>query len=338
MSEKQGKRATLKQIAEMAGVTTATVSMVLNDTGRVSEEQRKKVKRIAEQLSYRPNAIAQGLVKQRIKLIGMIVPSFHDDFSHEVFLGIENYAKDLGYKILVGLSHNEEKEEASLIEEFLQLNVAGLIIHPSPLFWKDHALYRRLQSERIPFVFYTRYPREGQYNRVLCDDKLGGQLAVRHLVEKGHERIAFYTNRIVKYANDTLNKKAGYDLAHEEAGLAIDPELAVSSDQFGESHSLSSWIREKRVTAIFVSTDYTAIHLMLQLQEQGFRVPEDIAIVGYDDIRMATVCSPKLTTVRVPKRNIGIKTAGTIVSMIENGKHVAEEVIETPELIVRGSS
>lgn len=335
----QKKRPTLKQIAELAGVTPATVSMVLNNTGRVSDEQRKKVKQIAEELAYRPDAIAQGLVKQRLKLIGMVVPSFHDDFSHEVFLGIERFFKEKGYKILVGLTHNEEQEEESLIEEFLQLKVAGLIVHPSPHYWKDHQLYRRLEREGIPFVFYTRYPREGSYSRVLCDDVAGGKLAVSHLIGKGHRRIAFYTNRIVKDANDSLNKKAGYELAHREAGLAADPALSVSSEMFRDGRSLPDWVRENGVSAIFVSTDYTAIHLMLQLQEAGLRVPEDVAIVGYDDIRMAGMCSPKLTTVRVPKQDIGMKSAELMISMIEDGPSAeTREWMAQPELIVRGSS
>jgi LacI family transcriptional regulator len=337
--DQQKKRPTLKRIAELAGVTPATVSMVLNNTGRVSEEQRKKVKLIADEIGYRPDAIAQGLVKQRLKLIGMVVPSFHDDFSHEVFLGIEKFCKDRGYKILVGLSHNEKQEEISIIEEFLQLKVAGLIVHPSPNFWKDDDFYQRLQKEGVPFVFYTRYPREGYYDRVLCDDLLGGQMAVQHLIEKGHKRIAFYTNRIVKDANDSLNKKRGYELAHEAAGLIADPELSVSSDLFKGERTLADWIEEKKVSAIFVSTDYTAINLMLQLQDRGIRVPEDVAIVGYDDIRMASMCSPKLTTVKVPKQTIGLKSAEIVISAIEGGMSPnVQDWVEKPELIIRGSS
>ncbi|WNR45423.1 LacI family DNA-binding transcriptional regulator [Paenibacillus roseipurpureus] len=335
------KKPTLKEIAELAGVTKATVSLVLNNTGRVSQELREKVKRIADELDYRPNVIAQGLARQHMKLIGMVIPSFHDDFSHEVFLGIENYAKERGYKILVGLTNNEGAAEDSIIEEFLQLNSAGLIIQPSPQVDSKERMYRKLMQEKVPFAFYTRYPLDGNtdYNRVLCDDVLGGRLAVQHLIEKGHQRIAFYTNRYVKGTNDTINKRKGYELAHQQAGLPVDPQLTISSDMFSDERPISDWVREHGVTAIFVSTDYSAINIMEKLQNNGIRIPEDVAIVGYDDIRMAKLCTPKLTTVRVPKKEIGMKTAEMVLSMIEHPiKRHQHEVIEMPELVIRRSS
>ncbi|NGQ95856.1 LacI family transcriptional regulator [Brevibacillus sp. SYP-B805] len=333
------KRPTIKEIAKLAGVTPATVSMVINDSGRVGEETRKKVKKIAEELGYRPNVIAQGLVTQRLKLIGMIVPSFHDDFSHDVFLGIEEYAKRLGYKVLVGLTHNQGDLEESLIREFLQLNVAGLIIQPAPSSWQDTPFFQELQQEKIPFVFFTRYPQQGDYERVLCEDALGGELATRHLIERGHTRIAFYTNRIVEKANDSINKREGYRAAMRKAGLEARREWEVSSERFASDEALKQWISEHGITAIFVSTDFTAINLMLRLQEMGYRVPEDIAIVGYDDIRMASMCSPKLTTIQVPKRKIGELAAQKIIPDLQDAHPLPpKQVLVTPQLIIRRST
>ncbi len=332
-------RPTLKQIAQMAGVTPATVSMVLNKSGRVSEEMKKKVKEIADQLDYRPNVIAQGLVNQHLKLIGMVIPSFHDDFSHDVFLGIENYAKDLGYKVLVGLSNNEEREEERLIEEFIQLNVAGLIILPSPTYWSQHPLYERLAQGKVPFVFYTRYPKDGSYDHVICDDVLGGEMAVQHLLDKGHKRIAFYNSRMLENANDSIDKKQGYVNVLQKAGIPIDSDLIVNRDELSDTESIIDWVERKKVTAIFVSTDYSAIRLMQRLQEAGYRIPEDIAIVGYDDIRMAKMCAPRLTTIQVPKQELGTHAARLIVSSKHSSMlDTKRELQLKPTLIVRGSS
>lgn len=330
---------TIKQIAQLAGVTPTTVSNVLNNSGRVSEKTRKKVQEIARQLGYKPDIIAQGLVKQRLNFIGMVVPSFHDDFSHEVFLGIENYCKKLGYKVLVGLSNDQETEEKRLIEEFIHMKVAGLIILPSPKFWNDHPLYRKLKENNlVPYVFYTRYPRDGAYRRVVCDDLTGGRIAVRHLVEKGHRNIGFYTSRLLIDANDSLQKRQGYRLAMEESGLTVRPGFEVSSDMFSDIDALVDWIREYRITALFVSTDYTAISLMHKLQKAGVKIPDDLAIVGYDNIRMSNMTNPELTTIHVPKKELGEEAAKVVID--HNKKNVSDEleIVLKPKLIVRGSS
>lgn len=318
-------RATIKEVAKKAGVSIATVSRVLNDSGVVQDETRRIVEEAARDLKYSPNVNAKGLSESKTETLGMLLPDLHGAFFSEVIRGSDITARQEGYHLLVSSSHNDKSEiEAAM--RAMHGRVDGLIIM-SPLI--DAETLNANLPTSLPLVLLNCTVRDQTVEALNVDNYQGSYDMVRHLAGHGHSRIALITGSEGNI--DAEERKRGYRAALDDAHLSFKPELEVQGSFNEESgyravkHLLG--IRE-RPTAIFASNDSMAIGAMSALRTLGVRVPEEVAVAGFDDIPIAKFMKPSLATVRVNMSELGLLSVKRLLNAIKHkNKHVRQQTL-----------
>lgn len=324
---------TLEQVASMAGVSPSTVSRILNGTASVSAAKQQAVKAAIEQLGFRPNPVARGLAGGRTLSVGVVTQTISSPFYGEALHGIEDELERAGYIPLFVSGHWQESEERKALQALLSRRVDGLIVLAGSLGDKELLAYAR----QLPMVVAGRRLQAEGVVSLAFDNITGGQLATRHLIECGHTRIAFIAGE--GSHQDALDREAGFRQAMAEAGLAVDPALMMPGD-FTEPGGLMAVGRllESRqpFTAIFAANDQTAIGAALGLYRRNVRVPDDISLVGFDDLAPAKFAIPPLTTVRQPVYDMGCQAALAMLAMLRGEPH--EVALPPPELVPREST
>lgn len=331
---------TIKDVAKKAGVSLSTVSLVLNRKKNVSDDTVKKVQQAIHELNYHPRRSAQGLASKKSGNIGFILTNDH--FSHaepfytKIFLGSEFEARKYNYYII--LTTIEHKFNKKTIPRFLlERNVDGIILAgrvPDGLVAYIHQL-------NLPLLFIDYFPSNGNYPAVLIDNIAGAKQAVKHLIKKGHRQIAFVGGDI---SHPSIQERfLGYKQALEEGKIPFDEKLIVIDENYpGDSNGYSAVCKlEKRkvlFTAIFAANDAMAFGCMRCLKEKGVKVPDQIALVGFDDVDVARQMEPYLTTLKVDKEDMGAIAVKSIVDMIANNKKSLGKILVPVELVVRNSS
>lgn len=294
---------TIKDVAARAGVSTATVSYVINDVPRVAERTRQKVLKAVEELNYRPNAAARSLQGKKLLDVAYLVPGLLNLFFAHAALGAEDIAFQHNASLLICDTGADAKREAQYVESLINRNVDGVL-------WSvptDPANVERLLQYNIPVVFLEYSAGFDDLPIVEIDNETGVRLAIKHLVELGHRRIMAVVGRIdLRFFQERLS---GYRLGLLEAGLEYDESLVIhSTDIFGPKDipDLASCIAShpSAPTAVFVYQDLEAVLLMKELAKLGLRVPEDMSIVAVDDL-YAPYATPELTVLRQPVRDLG---------------------------------
>jgi LacI family transcriptional regulator len=327
--------ATIKDIATRAGVSTATVSYVINGSRRVSPERTARVQRAVRELGYAPNAVAQSLRQARTRSIGLLVPDNSNPFFAELAKGVEDGAFERGYSVLLCNSNSSREREARYLELLLTKRVDGLLYSPTTASIRDLAPFL---ARRIPVVTFYRDPGEMPVDAIRVDNVRMGYLATRHLLELGHRRIAF----IEPAAEGASSQRVlGYRDALREAGIPGDPALVVRGDNRFEGGGAAA--RELLAsgvafTGLVAANDATALGAMGTFQHAGLGVPADISIVGIDDIRQASFWTPSLTTVRQPKYEAGQQALAFLVERIEGAVAPPRRVVLDTQLVVRVST
>lgn len=333
----RSRKTTIKDIALKAGVSPRSVSYAINDTGRISKRTREKILRIAEEMNYKPNIMAKGLVNQKTYLIGVVLPYLKTSFFTDIISGIEEKSQMDGYDIILGNSSSTLESEKGAIQRMVNRHVDGIICCPDPRYFE---FYKELLETGIPIIQIMTHVKGIAVNSLLVDDELGGEQATQHLLELGHSKIGFISYNEDYYREIQLRKQ-GYHKALINHGISLD------LDRFEESCDLSIkdsyeagkllLDRNPDITAIFASTDIAAIGVLEACLEKRKRVPEDISVIGYDDIEIAghQVAYP-LTTVAQPKEKIG-RIAYTMLSDLMGGKNVTSHILP-PRLIIRNTT
>jgi LacI family transcriptional regulator len=328
---------TLKDIAERAGVTSATVSMVINNKPNISEATRKKVLKIAKDLNYYPNVIARGLATKKSNSIGVIVPNLASSFVVRILQGIKSTNRDIDYTVQLFDTTGQRENESQLFQRLArERRIDGVILIGSTVSDEELRVFR---DESVPCVLVAR--RCETLDSVYVNNTQGAETAVDYLIDKGHRSIACVT--AVKQSQHTNDRVAGYQASLDRHGMARNPELilAAEDDDMRDGVEVFSKIRalSPAVTAVFVPAgDMVAIGIVKEAKRNGLRVPEDLAVVGYDDIPAAEVIEPSLTTVRQPKLEMGDHAINMIVDKIE-GRESAVKHKELPtKFIVRESA
>ncbi|MGH7904442.1 MAG: LacI family DNA-binding transcriptional regulator [Candidatus Dormibacteraceae bacterium] len=328
---------TLKELATRAGVHPSTISRIANrDPGlRVSAATRSRVEALLEETGYRPDGVARSLRLRQSFVLAMIIPDITNPLFANIFRGIEDVANERGYGVILGNTAGSPERELAHLGGLRARRVDGVIL--ASVFLRDPSV-RWLREQGVRHVLVNRFSEEGD-PFVGADDVVGGLLGTRHLIELGHRRIAHLGGG--PGISTAVLRRQGYLAALEEAGIEPDPALIVEAGYLeGPARVAVQQLLalESPPSAVFAVNDMAAIGAHGVAAERGLRVPEDIAIVGYNDIPLAGRLAPPLTTLRVPARRFGILAAEMLIEEIESGHELHRRVILEPELIVRGST
>ncbi|RXZ84002.1 LacI family transcriptional regulator [Paenibacillaceae bacterium] len=328
---------TIYDIAAKAKVSAMTVSRVINDTGRISEATRKRVKKVMREMNYVPNSMARSLVLQKSKILSLLITDITNPFYTTVARGAEDTAKRYGYRLLLGNSDEDYQKEKDYVDMILSTRVDGVLFAPAGDMSADHL--QQLQQHRLPFVMLDREVPGIQSDTVLGDSKEGTRQLVQHLIALGHRRIA-----LVGGSQDISTarlRQTGYREALLLGNLPIDEELILSVNyrEFRDEALLDRMLElESPPTAIFAANNFLAVGIIASLRSRGLSVPDDISVVCFDDLGIASVLDPFLTVAAQPAYQFGEIGMQLLIERIESGREETRNVILPPEIIVRRSS
>lgn len=326
---------TLKAVAQYLGLTPGTVSAVLNNSPSarsIPQETKNRIHAAAKELNYRPNFFARTLRNKRTYTIGVIAEEIGDSYSSPIISGIEQYLRQRDYFFLTVV----HRHDPVLLTRYSQLlserGVEGIItvdttVHESPL---------------LPTVAVAGHKKLKGVTNIVLDHHQAAVLALAHLKELGHERVAFMKGNLL--SSDAKDRWEAIGNVAAQIGMSIDPELTVQIDtddptpMLGYPFTKQLLARRKPFTALFAYNDISAIGAIRALQEQGLRVPQDVSVMGFDDIPGAAFHSPSLTTVRQPLNRMGEVAAQSLLERIEGKKDYLAEIAIEPELAVREST
>ncbi len=331
---------TLEGIAELAGVSRSTVSRVINDHPAVRAEVREQVRQIIRETNYQPHAAARSLVTHRTRIISVIIPEsvtklFNDPFFPLLLYGITETCNAQGYHLMLSLFNGPTEQGETYRRIIGSSRLDGVIVASAHV---DDAIFLRLLQDSIPFVIVGRYPDE-RGHCVDVDNAGGARLAVEHLIRLGHTRIATITGP--KTMTSGIDRLIGYHEALAAHGIVVDDSLIIEGDYTEDcGYAGAQQLLASAPTAIFVASDIMAIGALKALREAGRQVPQDIAIIGFDDVPIASAVQPALTTVRQPIRQLGAAVADLLMELLANppepGSAGRRRVLPT-ELVVRQS-
>jgi LacI family transcriptional regulator len=328
----------LKDIAERTGFSVNTVSLALRQSARIPEETRLLIQQAAEALNYAPNHVAKSLVSRQTMTVGLVLTDITNPMLTQVAQAIELALADRGYSTLFATSNNDLAEEKKVIEMFRSRQVDGMLIYPRNHRELDHI--RRLRVANYPVVLLVGDPDAG-IDAVCIDERRGAYRAVRHLVDMGHTRIG-----IIDSSNPlgNLEKRDGYRQALAEAGL--EPEDSLSADPQGHSVIRGYWAMDRlmnapnRATAVFAANDSLAIGALRWTQKNGFAVPRDVAIIGFDNIEFAEHAATPISSVNYAVQMVAELAVDRLIGLIGGGDQLPEPRVTMidPDLVIRDST
>lgn len=306
---------TIKDIASRLGISPSTVSRALSDHPDISAETKKAVHDLADQLNYEPNAMAQGLRSSKSNIIGLIIPEIVHYFFSQVISGIEDVAYDAGYQVMICQSNESYIREVKNVQALLSSRIEGLLVSLSKE-TRDFSHFKNLRKKNIPIVFFDRICEEMDTDRVVADDFNGAYMAVKHLVEIGCKRIAHLgTTSDLQIGR---NRYDGYIKAMKDHNLPIDTRLIVRCDTYKAARLITKRLiyELNPPDGICTVNDLTAIGACQTIKENGLKIPEDIAVVGFSNGIYSTMTDPPLTTVEQFGYQMGQKSARLILDRI----------------------
>lgn len=327
---------TIKDVARLAGVSVTTAHRGLTGKGELSEEKRLRILAAAKQLNFVPNSTARALVSGRTNTIGMIVTDNASPVYAGIVRGVEEVAYGAGFGLLLCNSGDSQERALACIELLRSKQVDGLLLTPVQ---SDQRDIEQLRQSGIPFVLLLRHFNDVACDYVINDNEIAGERATRHLVERGHRRIAHIAGP--ETVSSARGRLRGYRRALDEGGIAFDSALvrhAPFTVQGGFAAAMALLDRADRPPAIFAANDLQAIGVLMAARELGIRIPEELALVGGDNIELAEFLEVPLTTFHQPAREIGSLGARILLDRLGGAEGEPIQHRLTPELIVRKSS
>ncbi len=329
-------KATLKDVANLAGVSTATVSNVTNNTKFVSDDVKRKVLNAMETLNYRPNALAKSLRVQETKLIGVLISDITNPFFSKVVRGIEYEANKNGYNILLCNTESNAVKEQEYLDILIGKRIDGLIISSSG---NKEEYIKHLESANIPIVFLNRSPESALMKTVMTNNIRGSYLAAEHLINHGYEKISIISGpQTYSTGRDRL---IGYKRAMEDYGLPIDEELIkIGNFDIKSGYDLMKELINsgERTDACFIANNSMTLGAYKYIKETNLKIGQDLAIVGYDESDWADIVEPPLSTISQPAYEQGTQAAELVIANINEKELTNQKVIYLePTMIIRES-
>lgn len=329
--------ANMKHIARHAGVSLGTVSHVLNGTARVREPLRKRVEEAVRALGYQPSALARGLRRDRTNIIGMIVPDIANPFFPAVVRGAEDVAFSKGYRMILCNTDNDHGKELAHLNELRSFLPSGLIVIPSSFsdLAKQADLYRKSGSA---VICVDRLPKRWQGDSVTVANEQGAKAVTQHLIQLGHERIAVITGPL--HLTSAEQRLRGYQRAMADAKLKVPPEYLQESLFDLESGRKKAMLLLRLLphpTAVFAADDMIAMGVLQAIRHLGLRCPEDVSVVGFDDLEFSSLLHPPLSSVYQPGYQLGATAARLLLDRVNGDKGEFKHVELQTELRIRES-
>ncbi len=330
---------TIKDIAKVAGVSVTTVSRALNGYSDVNEKTRRKISEIAKELNYSPNTLARGLVMKKTKTIGMLVSGMNranskDNFTFEVLSGVNECISERDYDLVLFSTTTTKQREKTYSQLCRERRVDGVILQGMKI---DDPYLKEVVESDIPCMLIDIPISSESVGYVTTDSVLGAKRAVDYLIQSGHKKIAFMNGHDQAYVSQQRLK--GYRDALREAGIDFREEYVRNGDFLedkAEEEAAKLLDEHPDITAIFCASDLMALGVMKSARSSGRAVPEQLSIIGYDNILLAGYASPPLTTIAQDKFDLGYKAANALIDMLEEEGPAKIITLET-ELIVRES-
>ena len=326
---------TMKDIAEQAQVSVATVSRVLNNSGYVSIDKRQRVMELVEKLEYEPNSSARDLAGAKSFLLGVILPDISNPFFSDILCEMEEEAYHQGYSLMISNSKGRKNKIREMINTYRARNVDGLLVCIDP---RDSSIIAGIQNKHIPVVSFTQ--RRTDIDSVYVSMKKGGALVAQHFLDLGHETIAFIGEKDdPKFEGFQQHLRSQGVVVKDENMVSIDGWEDLSNDVISERIKDFISHMNQDVSAIFAFNDIAAIHALNALHLKGVEVPGDVILAGYDNIYLTRELDPPLTTVGQPTKEIGRLAIKMLIKRISGeSQNPVEELMLEPRLIVRQST
>lgn len=330
---------TLKEVAEKANISITTVSRVINEPEKVKPKTRERVQSAMEALQFQPNRVAQRLrgTKGKSKLLGLIIPEIQNQFYSSIVRGIEDIAYDKNYAVILCNSDENPDKEKFYLETLRSENVDGIILPPV---YHNSEVIDELIRSGIPLICFDRKLQGHHVDTVVIDNEKGGYIATSHLLEQGHKRIAVLTSSVPLSSFE--DRLAGYRRALEEAWLKWDPSLVVKGDHTSPedgkrlTEAFLKW--EIPPTALLIMNNQLTLGAVEALNEGQVVIPDQISVIGFDDLPWTKAISPPLTVMKQPGYEIGRQVAELFFERIQNPAGERVEIVMEPELVVRRST
>ncbi|OON41229.1 transcriptional repressor PurR [Izhakiella australiensis] len=329
--------ATIKDVAKQAGVSTTTVSHVINKTRFVAEETREAVWQAIKALHYSPSAVARSLKVNHTRTIGLLATATEAPYFAEIIQAVENRCFARGYTLILGNAHNELQKQQAYLAMMAQKRVDGLLVMCSE--YPDSLIEMLEEYRNIPMVVMDWGESRGDFTDTVQDNAFsGGYMVGRYLIERGHRDIGAIPGQMER--NTGGGRHAGFLKALQEANITLHEEWVVQGDFEPESgyRAMQQILsRKQRPTAVFCGGDIMAMGAICAADEMGLRVPQDISVIGYDNVRNARYFTPALTTVHQPKERLGETALDMLLDRILNKREEPQTIEVHPHLIERRS-
>jgi LacI family transcriptional regulator len=326
----------IKDVARAAGVSGSTVSRVINNSASVIAEKRQAVLAAMDDLKYQPNSLARALVNNRSDCIGLLVGEIDSPFFGQLMAGVHRVVMAAGKHVIVTAGYHLAEQERSAIRFMQERRCDGLVIHSKAL---PDAEIIELIDRGVPVTLVNRLIPGHEARSVYLDNEYGAYLATRHLIRHGHRNIAYVGTNIA--IEDGQSREAGYQRALSEAGIEFDARKQVKAfpDEEGGNYAMAEVMaRNLGITALFAYNDAMAAGATMMLQDAGWNVPQQVSIVGFDDVILARIIKPHLTTIRYPVNEMGALAAQLVLHELDARFEINEHPLRfTPRLIERQS-
>jgi len=333
------KQITIRDVAKEAGVSRQTVSRAFNDKGEISPETKQHVLDIAQRMGYRPSGLARSLTTNRTYTVGLLIPDISYHFFSLIAKGVETISSAAGYSLFLVNTLRNAQRETQALDTLWDRRVDGIILYASFLSPEQLAEYVA-RYQHVVFINCQNVPEgKGKIATINVDDAFGAKTAVTHFIENGHSHIAFLSGP--DFSISGRRRLAGFEQGFQENGFTVNQNLIYEcfpDFQGGYDRTTQLLKDHPEVTAILAYNDMTAVGAMRACQDIGRKIPDDVVIIGFDDIPMASILRPALTTIRISKQDLGKLAMSMLIDLIDGQEKVIQSQVIKPTLVVRESA